>query len=295
MEAEKLHALIMIGRPPEELGFLTAKRGIEMLTIGNKPLIQITFEELFDVGIRSVTIVSADTSMQLNGFVQNGLRWGLSVEHVLTSALTDEVFQNLGAGLTKIAVRGDMLRPFGVLEEALRRRMSQNTADIYTALGIAVSCPDRASLRLIEWSQVAATCQLSPCLLSDPAMYHHANMMAVKGDLPGIRSAGRPAPDDIIVGKGSSVLSSHAPAKTVVIGSHCLIEHGVSLGKNVIIGNNCIIDSGATLENCVVLEGSYIGRGTIIRDKIVDRQNVYCTQRKLHAEIDDRRIFARAS
>jgi NDP-sugar pyrophosphorylase family protein len=97
------------------------------------------------------------------------------------------------------------------------------------------------------------------------------------------------------VGKGSSVLSSHAPAKTVVIGSHCLIEHGVSLGKNVIIGNNCIIDSGATLENCVVLEGSYIGRGTIIRDKIVDRQNVYCTQRKLHAEIDDRRIFARAS
>jgi hypothetical protein len=214
---------------------------------------------------------------------------------VPAAALTDDLFQNLGKNRPKIAVRGDILRPFGVLEEALRRRSSQNAADIYTALGIAVCCPDRASLQLIDWSQVAATCQLSPCLLSSPLMYHQANMMAVKGDVPGVRSAGRPAPDDIIVGKGSRVLSSYAPAKTVVIGSHCLIEHGVSLGENVVIGNNCIVDTGATLENCVVLEGSYIGRGAIVRDKLVDIQNVYCSKRMLHAKIEDNRILAKAS
>ena len=113
--------------------------------------------------------------------------------------------------------------------------------------------------------------------------------------MPGVRSAGRPTADDIIIGKGSRVHSAQSLAKSVVVGAHCMVERGVVLGSNVVIGDNCIIDTGAHLENCVVMAGSHVGRGVFLKDKIVASQHIYCLQRDLTLWIDDKRFLASAA
>ncbi len=288
---KRYHAIVLVNRSAESLGFLAHERCPAMLPIGNKPLIQIALEELYDVGVRTCTISDDGEQRDLRRFVGDGSRWGLSVTWKDLSTANEAAFAALAGDTTLLAVRGDMLRPFGLLEEALRRSGEQQSADIYTALGVAVGIHDQGGLARISWTEVTATCRLVPCLVDTVAIYHTANIMALQGLVPGVRSAGRKAPDEIIVGKGSIVLSTQAPEKSVVIGTNCLIERGVRLGRNVVVGNNCLIDRDAELEDCVVLPGTYVGRGAVLTGKVVSGKRIHCPQRQITCAIDDPRLL----
>ena len=176
----------------------------------------------------------------------------------------------------------------------MRRASEQQTADIYTALGVAVALGNAGGLERISWEAVSAACRLYPCLIADLPAFHAANMLALQGLVPGVRSAGRKAPDEIIIGKGSRVLTGHATEKSVVIGTNCLIERGVKLGRNVVIGNACVIDVDSQLQDCVVLPGTYVGRGTCFANKIVGKNQVYCMERNASCAIADVRLLAAA-
>jgi NDP-sugar pyrophosphorylase family protein len=288
------HAIVLTDRKSDNLSFVLKGRAPAMLPIGNKPLIQITIEELFDAGIRSMTISEDGERRDLRRFVGDGSRWGMSVDWQVepsVAAVRDSV---LAKDKTVVAVRGDMLRPFGLLEEAMRRASEQQSADIYTALGVAIALDGLGGLECINWQHVSETCRLHPCLVADISAYHAANMMALQGLVPGVRSAGRKAPDEIIIGKGSKVLSGYAPDKSVVIGNNCFIERGVRLGQNVVIGNGCVVDEGAQLENCVVLPETYVGKGTVLRNKVVGQVHVHCLQRNTTSVVADARLLAAA-
>lgn len=288
------HAIVLTDRTAAQLGFVLKGCSPAMLPIGNKPLIQITIEELFEVGIRSLTIVDDGERSDLRRFVGDGSRWGMAVEWQDHPSVAAVRAAASATGKALVAVRGDMLRPFGLLEEAMLRASEQQSADIYTALGVAVALDDESGLDSISWPVVSATCRLHPCLILDIAAFHAANMMALQGLVPGVRSAGRKAPDEIIVGKGSKVLSGNAPDKSVVIGTNCFIERGVVLGQNVVIGNGCLIDEGARLQDCVVMPGTYVGKGTVLRDKVVGDKNVHCLRRNTTYAVDDGRLLAAA-
>jgi|JI10StandDraft_1071094.scaffolds.fasta_scaffold08038_10 mannose-1-phosphate guanylyltransferase/phosphomannomutase len=288
------HAIVLTDRKADNLGFMLKGRSPAMLPIGNKPLIQITIEELFEAGIRSLTIADDGERRDLRRFVGDGSRWGMTVDWQVQPSVAAVRESALAKDKTVVAVRGDMLRPFGLLEEAMRRAGEQQSADIYTALGVAVALDDHSGLERINWQHVSATCRLHPCLIADIAAYHAANMMALQGLVPGVRSAGRKTQDEIIIGKGSRVLSGYAPDKSVVIGNNCFIERGVRLGQNVVIGNGCLVDEDAQLQNCVVLPGTYVGRGTVFSNKVVGEVHVHCLQRNATCAVEDTRLLAAA-
>lgn len=280
-----MHAIILAERPSGDLEPLVSTCSVAMLPVGNKPLITITLEELHGVGIRSATIYANSNDTTIQKYIGNGSRWGMKVdysENTNPPELLDDC----------VIVRGDILRPFGLLEEALLRRESQNAADIYTALGISLISNKRLDFSAISWEAVQSTCRLHPCLVENLRSYHDANMMSLNGLVPGVRMAGRPTPDHMVVGYGSVIRSTKAPAKQVVIGNHCLIEAGVELGANTIIGNESIIDQGSSIINSVVLPGSYVGRGVVIADAIVKGNLIHAVKSGVTRQITDASILA---
>jgi dTDP-glucose pyrophosphorylase len=68
-------------------------------------------------------------------------------------------------------------------------------------------------------------------------------------------------PDQI--GKGNSFISPVIVEEDALIGSNCQI------GPNVYVENGASIQDDCKLENCVVLRGSLVERGTNITDKII--------------------------
>ena len=268
-----MHAIILADRAGHELWPLTLSRPVSLLPVGNKTLLQITIEELFEIGIRSATLISHRHAAKVENAIGDGAQWGFSIRHARTDRpLSPGDALKLAAteqGSDWLMVRGDMLRPFGFLAEALRRRDSQISADIFMAMGIAVP-PGAGEITDISWPNVHATCKLDPCAIGDIATYHRANVMALGGLVPGLRLHGRPAPDRVTIGRGSRVLTSQMPETTVAIGDFCLIERGAMIGPNVSIGSHTLVSSGAELSDCVVLPGTYIGRDMTIRNAIVD-------------------------
>ena len=291
-----MHAIILADRKGHDLAPFTQGRPVAMLPIGNKPLIDIAIEELFGVGVRTATILSKTGDNSIEKHIGTGSRWGMVIDHISSHI----PFRDLNAivravsmlGTSWIIVRGDMWRPFGLLEEALKRGDNQSSADIYTALGIAFPSGGDEGVTGISWDNVRATCRLHPCLIDTPSTYHSANIMALSGLVPGVRTAGRPTPDHIMIGLGTKVLFERSPARTVVIGKNCLIEKGVELGPFTVIGDEAIIDKGAVIRNSIILPGTYVGRGVTISDSIVDGAHIYCVKRQVLANFSDHRVVA---
>lgn len=79
----------------------------------------------------------------------------------------------------------------------------------------------------------------------------------------------------------------------VFIGDNTRIGKGVHLGPNTVIGPNCLIDHHARLENCLIMEGTYIGPWVEIYDSLVRRNSVTNVRIGARVEIDDPLICGR--
>jgi NDP-sugar pyrophosphorylase family protein len=284
-------AILLVDRDPMQLVDLLSGQHPAMLTIGNKPLVLIAMEEIHRIGIRKVTIVFDGLGSDLRKYVGSGEQWGLSVDWIAQSELSKRLQRHEGAEKV-LLLRGDMLRPFGILEEALRREAFQSSANIYYAMGIDIR-PDSTALDTrIQWPEIKERCKLKSCVIANLDDFHQANMLAVQGLVPGVFSAGRESKDSLTIGRGSTVNTAHAVASSIAIGSCCQVERNVVLGKNLVIGDNCFISSGCKLENTVILPNTYVGPGTTIINKILGPNWAYCMMRKTAWIADDQRLVA---
>jgi NDP-sugar pyrophosphorylase family protein len=284
-------AIVLVDRDPMQLGDLLNGRHPAMLTIGNKPLVLIAMEEIHQIGIRNVTMVFDGLSSDLRHYVGSGEQWGLRVDWISRSQLSG--FIRRQASHEKVLMlRGDMLRPFGILQEALRREAYQQSANIYHAMGIEIR-PDADMLDAnIRWSEIVEHCKLTTCVVTNLDDFHQANMLAVQNLVPGVFSAGRESKDLLTIGRGSKVSAANAVASSVAIGVGCTVERNVTLGMNLVIGDNCFIASGCKLQNAVILPDTFVGPGTTIIDKVVAPKWAYCITRKSHWIADDARLVA---
>ena len=286
-----MRAILLVDRDPMQLVDLLNGKHPAMLTIGNKPLVLITLEEIHQIGVRNITIVFDGLGTELRNYVGNGEQWGLNVDWISRSQLA-ALLKRIEGHEKALLMRADMLRPFGILKEALRREAFQLSANIFYAMGIDIR-PDSLQLDShIQWSEIIDRCKLSSCIIANLDDFHQANMLAVQGMVPGVFSAGRESKDSITIGRGSQVNAANAVSAAIAIGSNCKVERNVVLGKNLVIGDNCFIASGSRLENAVILPETYIGPGTTITDKIIAPQWAYCMTRKTVWIVDDQRLVS---
>ena len=273
-------AIILTDRDGAELAPLTNRRPVCMLPVGNKLLLQIALEELYCAGIRSATVISSCHHRLVREAFGSGRRFGMRLTHLFTPEPVDTRSAIAMTGLDQpypaLVVRGDMLRPFGFLEEAMRADAGNRGEHIFSSMGIALPQSQQSQHHSISWQAVCESNHFPACLLGSIPAYHDANMMALDGDVPGVRPPGRAAPDHVLVGSGSVVRSRRVPDRTVAIGSNCLVQTATELGDHVVIGDHSIIDVKARLRRTVVLGNSYVGAGISLSDSIVDGALVLC-------------------
>jgi NDP-sugar pyrophosphorylase family protein len=269
-----MHAIILADRDGYELWPLTMERPMSLLPVGNKPLLQITIEELFGLGIREATVISHRFASDVAKLTGDGERWGFKLTHIAVDrpVSADEALDlcQIPVASKWLMVRGDILRPFGFLDEAMKRRDFQASADIFKAMGIAAGIDQNGLIADISWPSVKETCKLHPCALESLSTYHSANMMALRGLVPGLRLHGRTAPDRVTIGRGTKIMCRKMPEPTVAVGDFCLIAQGTEIGPCTAIGSSSMIDEGTEITNAVILPNSYVGRGLTVTDAIVD-------------------------
>lgn len=275
-----MKALILADRLGEEFWPLTEKRPVSMLPIANKPVLRIVIEELYQLGIREATIICSEHEELISTYFGTGSASGMElVFHSVIAPCSVEYGLELG-GISRdepwIAVRGDMLRPFGFLEEAMLRGPKAAKSSIFTAMGISIPTAFGEPLCDIRWAALRGEETIDPLSLESITAYHRCNMMALEGELPDFIFPGRPTERHIAIDQQSVVRAPFLDRRTV-IGRHCLIEQNVILGPGSVVGDGCIVDKGAAIFESVILPGSYVG-AMEIECSVVDGSRIYCCQ-----------------
>ena len=272
-----MHALILADRLGHELWPLTDKRPVSLLPIANKPVLQLAIEELFQLGVRKAAIVSAVHAGLVSTYFGSGRALGMELSHIATGTpcSIEEGLRLAGIDPSDgwVAVRGDILRPFGFLEEALTRGVKAAASSVFTAMGIALPRRDGTTGGDIRWQAVRACGPVGPCHLLSLNDYHQANMLALQGEVPDFILPGRPTEQHIAIGQQAVVLAPTLTRRTI-IGRHCLVDGNVVLAEGAIVGDGSIVDKGALIKESVILPGSYVGAMEVERS-IVDGPRIF--------------------
>jgi hypothetical protein len=275
-----MKAIILADRRGEELWPLTEKRPVCMLPIANKPLLQIAIEELYLLGIREAAIICSDHEELISAYFGAGSASGMTLEFHRTAAPCSLDYALEMAGLLRkdpwIGVRGDMLRPYGFLEEAISRGPDAARSSIFAAMGIALPGRRGEPLCDIRWQALQGLETIDPLSLESISAYHRCNMLALGDELPDFIFAGRPSERHVAINQQSVVRAPFLDRRTV-IGRHCLVERNVILGPGSVVGDGCIVDNGAAISESVLLPGSYVG-AMEVECSVVDGSRIYCCQ-----------------
>lgn len=273
-----MEALILADRLGQELWPLTEKWPVSLLPIANKPLLQMAIEELYQIGVRKASVISAEHDELVAAYFGSGHALGMELRYfavdVQCSVAHGLDLAEIDPETDWIAVRGDILRPFGFLEEALARGKKAGLGSIFTAMGIALPSPGNKFGNDIRWDAVRASTAFGHCHLHDRFAYYRANMMALEGDVPNFIFPGRPTEQHVAIGQQSVVLAPFTTRRTI-IGRNCLVESNVILGAGTIIGDGSIVDHGASVKDSIILPGSYVGPMDV-EYAIVDGSKIYC-------------------
>lgn len=79
-----------------------------------------------------------------------------------------------------------------------------------------------------------------------------------------------------------------------VIGKNCRLNKNVRLKGFCVIGNNIVIDDNAQIENSIIMNGTYVGSDTNIRDSIVDKNHLFNADKNTALNIQDEFILGKA-
>lgn len=273
-----MKALILADRGGEELWPLTEKRPVCMLPIANKAILQIAIEELYQLGVREAAVICSDHKEMIETYFGTGKAIGMELDFYQVAAPCSVDYGLELAGLRRnekwIAVRGDILRPYGFLEEAVLRGPNAAKSSIFMAMGIAMPGEYGEAICDLRWAALQGLETIDPLSLESIAAYHRCNMLALEDGLPDFIFPGRPTERHIAINQQSVVRAPFLDRRTV-IGRHCLVEQNVILGPGSVVGDGCIVDHGAAIFESVILPGSFVGAMEVERS-VVDGSRIYC-------------------
>jgi NDP-sugar pyrophosphorylase family protein/lipopolysaccharide/colanic/teichoic acid biosynthesis glycosyltransferase len=105
--------------------------------------------------------------------------------------------------------------------------------------------------------------------IQSPADLLTVNRSVLEGHYPGILIPGKMVEPGIWVGRHCRIHPGVRQEPPFLIGDHCNIQSGAVIGSGSVIGNQVIIDEGAAVTGSLVLDRTYVGAHTEIRDAVV--------------------------
>ncbi len=276
-----------------------------LLPVGNRPFLEYWLEWCVDLGIKDVRLVLGHGAEFVEAYAGDGARWGLSVTYsFLKEGHDPDSFlrrnpEEWTAGLLYLR------QP--VFPRRLRERPAGGAAggsflaDVDGALHVLLSdspgfirsyiagAPDRREGRPF------AELDIEPAPVRTVKDYFDLNMLMVGPEASRYVRAGYSLKDEVSIGYNVILPSSVTLTPPAAIGNNSRLGVLSSVGPSAVIGNNVIIDRQTELARCVILDGTYVGRGLEIRDKIVAGRRLIDPASGVVADVDEPWLVAAVS
>ena len=252
-----------------------------LLPFGNRLLIEYWFELCLDVGIREIVMVLGDGAAAIEAAVGDGARWGLTVSYSFLRydraplSFLHRTPERWRDGLLFLAApmfprRRGSDRPAPVAgstyatgpAESPVAFMSTDPAYLSAFLETGAGAHPPAARPFSELG-------VEPALMEKPRDFFDTNMRLVSSEWSRYVTSGYHAADGSMLGYNVVVSPSARLAPPIVVGNDCHIGALASVGPRAVVGHRVIIDRQSDLADCVILDGTYIGRGLEIHGKIV--------------------------
>ncbi len=99
--------------------------------------------------------------------------------------------------------------------------------------------------------------------------YWESNKHILKGYFKGIIIPGKELQKGIWIGRKTRIHPNVKMESPLLIGDYCKIRKESIIGEKTIIGNNVLVDQNAFVKESIILDNSYIGSHTEIKESIV--------------------------
>ena len=272
-----MKAVFVTGRDPEWTKPLDTPW--PLLPFANRPLIEYGFELCLDLGIREVTVVLGDGASRIEAALEDGAQWGVQIAYsslrpdrpplsflrrspdkwregllfvgapLFPRRLTDAK-PSLAKGHAFVHGPPDAPDAFladasPFLEDILSGQSPRNAARPFVEMGLDMTAIDTAR------------------------RFFDLNLAILQAERSRYVTAGYYATDGSALGYNVVLSPSAATTPPLAIGNDCRAGPLASVGPAAILGNRVIVEGQTEVSRCVVFDGTYIGSGLELREKIV--------------------------
>lgn len=296
-----MKALLVTGRTVD----WTARLGLPwpLLPFANRPLLEYWFELCLDLGIRDVTLVLGEGADRVEAFAGDGERWGIRIDY---GFLRDD------RPPASFVRRSPELWREGLLyvADALFPRRTGGTPPLMPSSGTFLLGPTDAPQALLTADPAAldalmqqgtpwptarpfAELGIDPVPMASPQRFFDLNMALLDGENARYVTAGYHAADGSAIGYNVIVSPSARMNPPLAIGNDCRIGALATVGPGVVVGNRVVLDRQSELSRCIVLDGTYVGQGVDLKEKIVAGERLMDPEDGMVAAIPDPWLLAR--
>jgi len=307
-----MRALVLADRTAGDFEPLAQDLLPALVPVAGKPLVQHCVEDCWEAGVREIVVAVPAGDRTIHEELGDGQRLGLTLRYVESGGeqWPGEVLALTGltTDAPLLVARGDVLR--GRCARQLLERATGVDGDVVLgtiagrAAGIALLRQRCRSINQLDWSMVgnAAHRPSGACielgdvgfaLLDGPADLFDACLDALDGRYAGLLPEGRSRPGAALWLAPRAALSRSVHVTgTARVGRGAQLHDQVELAGRVEIGDRCVVDDGAELVDCVVLPGTYVGRGVRLQNAVAHGPWLYRIDLGTCQRIDDPLLLA---
>lgn len=275
-----------------------------MLPVGNRPFLEYWIEQCVDFGIKDIRVVLGDGAEFVEAYAGDGERWGVSITYsFLKEGLAPEMFLQRDPGqwrdglfalfrpvfLHRTGTPGERPPfPGGVFLDRAAQGVNAVLSDSPEFIDAFIANP--TGLYTARAFQELA---LQPSPVASVKAYYDLNMQMVGGGAARHVKADYSLQQDVGIGYNVVIPPSATLTPPLAIGNNGRIGAMTTVGPRAVVGNHVIIDRQSALSQCVILDGTYIGRGVEIEGKIVAGRRLIDPESEAIVEIGDPWLVAR--
>ncbi len=302
-----MKALLCTSETPDWLAEDAVRYPLALLPAGNRPLLEFWIECCLAMDIREITLVLGDGALEVEKYAGDGSRWGVTIEYLLLreGADPDRLARRDPArwrdGLLYVRElffprrTGETVRCPAAGETVLFRRDGRQLGFCSRDTGFLDAFLAAAPCATPGSTADPGTIGLQAFPLATALDYYRLNMDLVRGEITRYLTPGYSLQDDSYIGYNVVIPPSCILAPPIMIGSDTRLRPLCKIGPSAVIGSRVVVDSQSELSDCVVLDGTYIGRNLDITGKIVGGGTMLDPESGVRLELNDPLLLDRVS
>lgn len=254
------------------------ERSWALLPLGNRPLLEYWLEACVALGIREVRLVLGAAAEAVEHYAGDGSRWGIEIRYgFLKEGQAPERFVRRSPAAWAdglLLVTGACFpRRTGADAGGLAAGTTVCWSERDPGLGFASADPEALKVFLDGGAPPQGPeadglgFQVVP--VDSAETYYRLNMALVNGEITRYLAPGYSKEEGAYVGYNVVIPPSCRMSAPVMVGNDCRFAPLSVVGPGAVIGSHVVVDTQAELKDCVVLDGTYIGRNVDITGKIV--------------------------